>query len=265
VYLPLGPLALHPHAVFESLAYFVGFRLYLWMRSARGDAIADRHRWAVIAAATLGAAAGSKLISLASDPWATATQVTNLRYLIGGKSIAGGLIGGLVAVELVKHWLGVKRATGDLFAVPLAVGIAVGRVGCFLTGLEDETHGLPTPVPWGIDFGDGIPRHPTQFYEIAFLALFTVMLWWLLRRPHVEGDVFKLFMVGYLGFRLWLEFLKPGVALAGLNAIQWACGATLLYYACHFARRQAPRFSRERWGGVRVQPRLPRSGETAHG
>jgi phosphatidylglycerol---prolipoprotein diacylglyceryl transferase len=56
----------------------------------------------------------------------------------------------------------VRRATGDVFAIPLTVGIAVGRVGCFLTGLADNTHGLPANLPWAIDYGDGIPRHPAQ-------------------------------------------------------------------------------------------------------
>ena len=266
VYVPLGPLALHPHAVFESLAYLVGFRLYVWLRGRGGDTIAETQRWAVIAAATLGAAAGSKLISLASDPGGTAAHLSDVRSLIGGKSIVGGLIGGLIAVELVKRWQGVRRATGDLFAIPLAAGIAVGRVGCFLSGLEDETHGLPAGLPWAIDFGDGIARHPTQLYEIVFLALLTAWLGWRLCRPHAEGDAFKGFMMGYLGFRLGLEFLKPGVLLGGLNVIQWACAATLLYYAQYYVRqylRQNAAFAtRGWWGGLRA---LPRSGETAHG
>jgi phosphatidylglycerol:prolipoprotein diacylglycerol transferase len=56
------------------------------------------------------------------------------------------LIGGLVAVESTKWWLGVTTRTGDLFAIPLAAGTAIGRVGCFLTGLEDRTHGTPTTL-----------------------------------------------------------------------------------------------------------------------
>ena len=62
VYIPLGPLRLHPHLVFETLGYFVGFRVYLWMRRRRGDVIADGTRWSIIAAAILGAAIGSKLL-----------------------------------------------------------------------------------------------------------------------------------------------------------------------------------------------------------
>jgi prolipoprotein diacylglyceryltransferase len=62
------------------------------------------------------------------------------------------------------------------------------------------------------------------------LVLLPVLVW-LARRPHREGDLFKAFMVGYLGFRLGLEFLKPGDPIAGLTAIQWVCLASVAWYA----------------------------------
>jgi len=89
---------------------------------------------------------------------------------MGGKTIVGALIFGLISVELMKRYIGVRQSTGDLYAIPLALGIAIGRIGCFLTGLDDNTYGTPTTLPWAINFGDGIPRHPTQLYEIAFLV-----------------------------------------------------------------------------------------------
>ncbi|HJT23292.1 MAG TPA: prolipoprotein diacylglyceryl transferase family protein, partial [bacterium] len=107
-------------------------------------------------------------------------------------------------------------------------------VGCFLTGLSDHTCGNATSLPWGVDFGDGIRRHPTQLYEIAWLVCLALILWRLSRKPHKPGDLFKFYMVGYLGFRLVVEFIKPGVFLAGLTAIQWACLSVLVYYAWHF-------------------------------
>ena len=181
---------------------------------------------------------GSKLVYWLADPALTLAHWYDPYYLVGGKSIVGGLVGGLIAVEWAKRRLGVTRATGDLFAVPLATGIAIGRIGCFLTGLDDHTHGLPTDLPWGVDYGDDLLRHPTQLYEIAFLLPLAAWLFWLTRWPHREGDVFKTFMIGYLGFRFWLEFLKPGAPLAGLNMIQWVCLITLLYYVRTLARRR---------------------------
>ncbi len=66
---------------------------------------------------------------------------------------------------------------------------------------------------------------------MIWLALLAFWLYRFSRRPHRNGDLFKGFMVGYLGFRLLIDFIKPGGALAGLTGIQWACVAMLIYYA----------------------------------
>jgi phosphatidylglycerol:prolipoprotein diacylglycerol transferase len=232
VYLDFGLLRVHPHWFFETLAYIVSFRAYLLLRQSRGDAVPDVDRWWVIAAAAVGAVVGSKLLYWFEDPGATIRHFGDPAYLLGGKTIVGALIGALFAVEATKKYLGISRRTGDLFALPLSVGIAVGRVGCFLTGLEDHTTGVATSLPWGVNFGDGVARHPTQLYEIAFLLLLAALVVVVSRCPHREGDLFKLFMVGYFGFRLCVDLLKPDVrVLAGLSSIQWACVLMLLYYA----------------------------------
>ena len=231
VYIPLGPLALHPHWVFELLSFVVGSRLYLALKSHWGDSISPDHRWSVVAAAAVGAAIGGKALYLLSDPALTLEHRHDPLFLMGGKSVVGALLGGLIAVEWVKRHVRLDRATGDLFVIPLAVGVAIGRIGCFLTGLEDHTHGLPTDLPWAVDFGDGIPRHPAQLYEIGFLAMLTSVCIVLRDRLQTEGDLFKLFMVAYMAFRLACEFIKPGIFFLGLNAIQWVALATLLYYA----------------------------------
>ena len=115
------------------------------------------------------------------------------------------------------------------------MGIAVGRIGCFLSGLVDRTYGVATGLPWGVDFGDGITRHPTQLYEIVFLAGLGILLLVLSGRLSV-GDRFKLFMIGYLAFRLTVDFVKPAVRIGGLAAIQWAALAVIAYYAPHVPR-----------------------------
>jgi len=230
VYLVLGPIRLHPHLVFETLAYFVGFRAYLRRRARRGDVVSDHTRWSIVAAAIAGAAIGSKLLYWLEDPIATWQHLSDPIFLMQGKTIVGGLIGGLVAVEATKFALGVTMPTGDLFAVPLAAGVALGRIGCFLTGLSDRTFGVRTNLPWGVDFGDGIPRHPTQIYEALFLA---ALAWWLARFErvaHEPGAVFRLFMVSYFAFRLFVDFLKPEARFAGLSPLQWAAVAVLIYY-----------------------------------
>ncbi len=238
VYIPLGSLKLHPHFVFETIAYVLAFRIYLLMRKRRGDALDDGNRWWVIAAAAMGALVGSKVLYWFEDPRATLAHWRDPAFLMGGKTIVGALIGGLFFVELVKHHLGVKRRTGDLFVIPLCVGIAIGRIGCFLTGLEDHTGGIATTLPWGINFGEGVPRHPTQLYEVLFAVTLGVFLWRQSRRPHIEGDLFKQFMVAYFGFRFLCDFLKPDDVrvLFGITAIQWASLLMLAYYGADIRR-----------------------------
>ena len=242
VYLHLGPWHIHPHLFFEFLAYSVGFWLYLRLRRRYGDPVPAHVRWSAVTAAVVGGALGSKLLFLLEDPALTASQLRNPEFLLGGKTIVGALIGGLIAVELTKRYLGERRSTGDVFAVPLALGTAIGRVGCFLTGLSDFTYGTPTSLPWGVDFGDGIHRHPTQLYESLFLLLLLPFLYSLMTKARRgefrgptrwrSGDAFRLFMVAYMGFRLVCDAFKPYTHVAlGLCSIQWAALFTLLYYA----------------------------------
>ena len=236
-YLRIGPLSLHPHLVFESLAYLIAFRVYLLLRREQGDALEDLNRWWIITAAAVGAAIGSKVLYWFEDPKLALLHWHDPAFLLSGKTIVGALIGGLIAVEYTKGRLGIVRSTGDLFAVPLCVGIAIGRVGCFLTGIEDHTVGVATSLPWGVNFGDGVFRHPTQLYESAFALVLGFFLWRLTNRPHTEGDIFKAFMVAYFGFRLACDFLKPDIrVVAGLSSIQCACLAMLCYYAEDIAR-----------------------------
>lgn len=223
---------MHPHPVFEILAYFIGFQIYLSARRRRGDVIDNPSRWSVVAAAAAGAAIGSKVFYWLEDPPQTIARWNDISYMLAGKTIIGGLVGGLVAVELTKRWIGIREATGDLFALPLTIGIAIGRIGCFLTGLSDKTYGLSSSLPWAIDFGDGIRRHPTQLYEVLFLLLVGSLVARRARQPHRNGDLFKFFMVSYMLFRLLVDALKPEVHVAlGLSSLQWTALAVLAYYA----------------------------------
>lgn len=233
VYLNIGPLAIHPHWVFETLGYTLAFFLYRRARARRGDVVDARVRWWVVGAAAFGGLVGSRLLALLEDPSHIGRLSQDPVALLSGKTIVGGLIGGLIAVEWVKRSLGVAVATGDLFTLPLVIGLAIGRIGCFLSGLEDGSHGIATRLPWGVDFGDGVVRHPTQLYEIAFLAALGVVLARWPARLATVGDRFKLFLIAYLTFRLVVDAIKPASRVAGLSSIQWACLAVIAYYAPH--------------------------------
>jgi phosphatidylglycerol---prolipoprotein diacylglyceryl transferase len=205
----------------------------IWRRSLRqqqrGGALAPGN-FGVLVGLLIGAALGNKLVFLIERPdialalWKTRTLAWP------GQSIVGGLLGGLIGVEVAKKLTGQRRSTGDALVLPIAVGLGMGRVGCFLAGLHDDTYGLPTSLPWGVDFGDAIDRHPTQLYEIAVVLPLGLAL----RRTSMAtpGLSFKLFLSIYLLWRFAVEFLKP-VPVAyplSLSGIQWTCLVALALY-----------------------------------
>jgi prolipoprotein diacylglyceryltransferase len=231
------------HTAFELLAYAVGFRMFLRERRRLAlPALNDPENGvAVGVGAIVGAAIGAKLAFWLDDPGAAFANFPDWRHLLEGKSIVGALLGGLIGVEIAKRIAGIRASSGDAFVRPLAVGMMIGRIGCFLSGLSDHTYGNPTALPWGVDFGDGIARHPTQLYEIVFLAVWL----WLLeacgpRLPRA-GDRFRLFMAGYLLFRLHVDAIKPVPHpwVCGLSGIQLLCIAGIAYYL-----PQLPRIAR---------------------
>lgn len=217
------------HTVLEMAGSTAGVLLYAYLRLRKGDAIDDRARLYVLIGAAIGATLGARLLWWIGEPGVPITQI------LAGKTVVGGLLGGLIGVELTKKIAGVRTSTGDLFVYPLITAIVIGRIGCFLTGPADHTHGLPTDLPWGIAVGDGIRRHPVALYEIAFL----LMLVPLLRNFRYPGNRFAAFLGSYLLFRLLADFLKPYpiARFAGLTAIQWACVAGVAYYAAVFTAR----------------------------
>ena len=222
------------HSAFEILAYFVGLRLFLRERSRLAlPALRDRDSslWIGVAA-IVGAAVGAKLGYWIEDPRNAFADFPDWRHLLEGKTIVGALLGGLIAVEAVKRAIGVTQSSGDAFVFPLIAGIAIGRIGCFLAGLDDHTYGDPTSLPWAVDFGDGIPRHPTQLYEIGFLAALCALLVAQRARFHRHGDLFRAFMIAYLAFRLASDFIKPMPCayFAAVSGIQLLCVAGLFYY-----------------------------------
>ncbi|AFZ22826.1 prolipoprotein diacylglyceryltransferase [Cylindrospermum stagnale PCC 7417] len=231
VYFWLGSLQIHPHILFESLAYTVALRLLL-RNVGKKDLIAPSQRSSVMVGGMVGALIGAKvLVGLQHLDLIWQNPQEFLFIFLQGKTVVGALLGGLIGVEITKKIIGVRQSTGDAFVYPLIVGTAVGRIGCFLTGLSDRTYGVATTLPWGVDFGDGISRHPTQLYEIMFLICLIVFLQFRRRYRYENGDLFKFYLVLYLSFRFLIDFLKPDFhPFLGISAIQFAALLAILYY-----------------------------------
>jgi len=214
-------------------AFFLARRLFPSPRSAR---LPTPDRLILALAAFVGGTLAAKLPFVWSSDvgfwdWATWTA--------DGKTITTGLVGAYLSVELVKFVLGIRDKTGDGLAVPLAVALAVGRLGCFVNPC---CFGEPTSLPWGIDFGDGVRRHPTQLYESLFHATWAVILVRLQQRDLLCYQRLKLYLLAYCGFRFAIEFIRIEpkwlgpltyfqvvvVGFAMFLAVQWAVDARRL-------------------------------------
>jgi prolipoprotein diacylglyceryltransferase len=126
---------------------------------------------------------------------------------------------------VVKEVRGIKVLTGDSFAVPAAVMLAIGRLACFCSGC---CYGLPTTLPWGVTFSlpnrlDVVPRHPTQLYEVLFHLLAAGCLLTLEKYDLLKGQRLKAYLLTYCIFRFFTEWLRPEpILLLSLTAYQWA-------------------------------------------
>ncbi len=226
----LGFLTIPAHRLFEFLAYVLGFQFFLYLRGKSKDFLSEQQRLYLLTGAAVGALICSKILGLLSTVWGDSSPSVILKIVWSGKSVVGGILGAVIGVEVVKKLLKINLPTGDLFTSPLILAMMIGRMGCFFAGVYDGTHGIPSHLPWAMDMGDGILRHPTQLYEIIFLGIFWFMLW------RLEGNLrtgfkFKIFVVGYLFYRFFSEFIKPMPILGfGLTAIQMVCLAGCIYY-----------------------------------
>lgn len=161
---------------------------------------------------------------------------------MAGRSVLGALAGGITAVELYKARRGITGSTGLIFVPTFAALVAVGRIGCALSGLEDNTYGTPTTLPWGHDFGDGIPRHPVALYESLMMAGFlaAALIAIARRNPLFLTRGFYL-MVGFYALqRFGWEFLKPYAPVLGPLNLFHLTALGLMAYAAVMLRKGAP-------------------------
>ena len=228
-----------PHLVLELLAYTVGARVYWrYARDMPQPPLVDRIL--LLGSAIFGAMLGSKLLHVL-EHLPTLLLQNEWKLWLGGKSVLGGFIGGTLGVEITKKAIGWKKTTGDPWVPALAVGLIIGRLGCQLSGTWDQTYGIPTTLPWAWNYGDGIGRHPTGFYEMILVGI----AYGLTRFPAIQnrqGAAFAFFLMLYCAIRFGLEWLKPPFGLsaegtlevalyAHLTAIQWAACAGFAWYA----------------------------------
>ncbi|GAA1835159.1 prolipoprotein diacylglyceryl transferase [Luedemannella flava] len=247
----LGPVPINTHDVLVGVGVLVAAVVFLL--EVRRRRVTDERVWIVVAGALVGGALLGRLGTWAQhlDLRQNASFVEH--WLYGNRSILSGLVGAYLGALVAKRLTGYRLPTGDLFAPAVALGMAVGRIGCLLT----ELPGTPTGLPWGVtltpaeaaalrpaygaDAVAGVPLHPSFAYEIVFQLLIFGVLWWLRDRLPVPGELFKLYLVGYAAFRFAVEFARGNeVVFAGLTRPQLfllACAPLLAWHVVRQARR----------------------------
>jgi prolipoprotein diacylglyceryltransferase len=215
------------HAVFDVLAWVAAGVAALWLRRSGRVSfpVSPQLRFSYLAALVFGAGVGAVAFGSA-NLW-----LSGMSGL--ARSIEGAVAGGIVTIELYKRIAGITLRTGARFALPFAVGVAVGRIGCYLSGVDDFTYGTPTALPWAHDFGDGVPRHPVQLYESAAMAIFALVYTWrILNRDGFWATQGFYLAAGFYGLQRFVwEFFKPYGPLIGPFTLFHFLSAAVLIYA----------------------------------
>ncbi len=223
------------HLLFDLLAYIVGTLLAVKVFKTKTQLIKNENlRYAYYTIIIIGAFFGAFIVGSINTYISVKSE-----SLIIGKSVLGAIMGGTIAVEIFKKVMNIKGSTGAYFVPSLAIGIAIGRIGCFLSGLQDYTYGIETTSILGYDFGDGVLRHPVQLYESLTMLLFFfyVLYIYFKNRFYFEKYIFYQFILLYATQRFAWEFLKPYETIfMGLNIFQFFCLGLVLYSLYHLRR-----------------------------
>jgi phosphatidylglycerol---prolipoprotein diacylglyceryl transferase len=230
------------HVTFDIAAWLVAGVAGLWLSRIRGLTFPSQSfELPYLAVLVFGAGLGAYLFGTLNLWLSGAPGIA--------RSVEGALAGGIVGIELYKWRNGISLRTGARFALPLASGLAVGRIGCFLAGLDDFTYGTPTALPWGHDFGDGIMRHPVQLYESAAMAVFAMFYLVAVIRPIqcvIENGFYL--ALGFYGLQRFIwEFFKPyGAVVGALTLFHLLSLAILIYAVVMLATAPAAKVAHER-------------------
>ncbi len=210
-------LVMNASSLCYALGYLAGIAAFAWM--ARRRNMLTNGMFALMGAGLLGGLLAANLAQIATgEP---------------GKTVLGSIAGGYLAVILYKRRLGITRPTGDLFAVAICVGEAVGRFGCYFGGC---CYGTESGLPWAV-WQHGAFRHPSQLYlSASCLAILGAMFLYDRTRPP-ENGLFFLQGALYCSARFLIEYVREGPrAVGGLSAAQWACLAGIIFFGTQLYR-----------------------------
>jgi phosphatidylglycerol---prolipoprotein diacylglyceryl transferase len=255
--LDLGPITVHTYGLLLAAAFIAG--IWITSRNARKAGIGPDLIWNLGLVVIFAALVGGKILLVFSDYQyysQNLREVFSLSTLRSGGAYYGGL---LLALGCAVWFLLKKRlpfwTVADLAAPGIALGQAIGRLGCLSAGC---CYGKPTHMPWGITFTNqyayanvgvtlNMPLHPTQIYE--FLGAFVIFLFlmWRLRKKHVAGQTSLEYLMLYAILRFVVEFFRDddrGFVFYGLLSISQfiailaILGSAAGYYSLHRRSRE---------------------------
>lgn len=236
------PTAAWAHTAVDLAAWSAGLALsvvlYRWRLRGLTEQVAGKVGGGYFAALAAGAVPGAWLAGSMNSLAGADPALSH--------SVVGALVGAIVGVEVYKAARGIKGSTGGVFVGPFALGVVVGRWGCLFAGVPDGTYGSPADLPWAVNLGDGVGRHPVQVYESLAMGLFLAAYLEGLarRRPWAMRRGFYVLCIWYGLTRFGWEFLKPYRPLIGpLNLFHLLCGGLVaygwVYYRASLARERA--------------------------
>lgn len=256
--LDLGPITIHTYGLLLAAAFIAA--IWVTSRNAQKEGINPDQTWNLGLVVIFSALVGAKILLLISD---FDYYSHNLREIFSLSTLrsAGVYYGGLLLALAAAFWYLAKKRLpawkiADLAAPGIALGQAIGRLGCLSAGC---CYGKPTHVPWAITFTNqyaydnvgvtlNTPLHPTQIYEsLATFALF-LYLTWRLSRKHLPGQILLEYLALYALLRFVIEFFRNddrGFVLYGLLStsqfvsILTALGSAIAYYCLRRSARAA--------------------------
>jgi phosphatidylglycerol---prolipoprotein diacylglyceryl transferase len=232
----------HTFGLLLASAYLAAF--WWLMRGGRRDGLNTELLGGLATWAIVGAILGAKALMILRDLPAYAASPAELfsrSTLTAAGDFYGGFLGALVAsaIFFARHRGLPFWPAADLCAPAIALGQAIGRVGCFMAG---DDYGRPTSLPWAVTFTDpdaasiggaplGVPLHPVQLYESAVCLVLFAALVWFARRKRVDGEVILAYTLFYAVARFVLEFFRGdadrGFVLGGLLSTSQLIAAIL--------------------------------------
>ena len=225
----IGNFVISSFGVMVAASFLVAY--WLCLKEFRRKNLSEDLLGNLFLAAMVGGIVGAKLLYLLENVPLREILANPVQHILsrGGLTFYGGLFGAILLT-----WIVARRGKlnfwvlGDAVAPAMAIGYAIGRVGCFLVG---DDYGVPSNLPWAMAFPKGLPPtlervHPTQLYEVIIMTLVFLYLWRIRKSSYKPGYLFSLYLILAGSERFLIEFIRnttpspiPNLSLAQLMAV----------------------------------------------